>query len=93
MTDSVRFLTAARAAESLGLTVKALRVLESHGLIEPGRTPAGWRAYGPDELARLHQVLALRRLGLGLRRIGELLRERDPDLKTTLALQEEALLR
>lgn len=85
-------LTAAQAAARLGVTIKALRVLERHGLLQPGRTSAGWRVYGPRELARVHQVLALRGLGLGLTEVAALLGGR-PDLERTLALQEEALLR
>jgi len=93
MAKPVNNLTAAQAAQRLGLTVKALRVLERHGLIAPGRTAAGWRVYGPAELARLHQILALRRLGLGLGRIADLLRGRAADLEGTLAMQEEVLRR
>jgi len=46
--------TAAATARRLGLTVRALRVYERHGLVQPGRTAAGWRVYGPAEIARLH---------------------------------------
>jgi DNA-binding transcriptional MerR regulator len=93
MPGPIRSLTAAQTAQRLGLTVKALRVLERHGLIEPGRTPAGWRAYGSNELARLHQVLALRRLGLSLSRVAQILQGRAPDMARVLALQEDVLLR
>ena len=84
-------LTAAQTASRLGVTVKALRVFERHGLVKPGRTAAGWRVYGPIELARLHQVLVLRRLGLPLAGIARLLRGLSHELDHTLALQEEVL--
>ncbi len=86
-------LTAAQAARRLGVSVKALRVLERHGLIRPGRTAADWRVYGPEELARLHQVLALRRLGLRLSEVARLIGGRPADLDRTLAFQEAALER
>src|SRR6185312_16538196 len=55
-------------------------------------TRAQWRAYGPDQLARLHQILALKRMGLSLARIGEILAGPDT-LAAVLALQADALAR
>lgn len=43
-------------------------------------------------MGRLHQVLALKRLGLPLKRIGELLAGDAMPLESTLALQEQALI-
>jgi DNA-binding transcriptional MerR regulator len=85
------YRTASETAKRLGLTVRALRVYERHGLVRPGRTLAGWRVYGPDQMAELHQVLALKRLGLTLGRIADLLKGRRVDLDHVLALQEEEL--
>lgn len=86
-------LTAAQVAARLGVSVKALRVWEKAGLLAPGRTPAGWRAYGPADFARIHQILALRSLGLELVRIGQLLGGRADDLDAVLRLQAEHLRR
>lgn len=91
MSRPTGFRTAADTAKRLGLTVRALRVYERHGLVRPGRTQAGWRVYGPDEIARLHQVTALKRLGLTLAQIASLLRGRGVDLERLLAAQEEHL--
>jgi DNA-binding transcriptional MerR regulator len=91
VTQPIRFFSPAETAARLGVTVKALRVYEAHGLVKPVRTSAGWRAYGPDQMARLHQVLALKRLGLPLKDIGDLLAGRLADLDAVLALQEDAL--
>lgn len=87
-----RHLSAAEAAKALGVTTRALRLYEQKGLVRPLRTQAGWRAYGPEALARLHQILALKRLGLGLAEIGDLLKSRLADLSAVLDLQESALL-
>ena len=73
MLERNRHFSPAEAARRLGVSVKALRVYEQHGLVKPLRSQADWRAYGPEEMARLHQVLALKRLGLPLARIAELL--------------------
>jgi DNA-binding transcriptional MerR regulator len=82
--------TAAAVAKRFGVSVKALRVYEDAGLLEPARTVAGWRIYRQPELERLSAILALKQLGLPLKRIGELLRG-SGDLAAALALQEAAL--
>ncbi|MFZ2031098.1 MAG: MerR family transcriptional regulator, partial [Vitreimonas sp.] len=82
--------TAAAVAKRFGVSVKALRVYEELGLLKPARTVAGWRIYQQAELERLSAILALKQLGLPLKRIGELLRGKG-DLAAALALQEAAL--
>lgn len=82
--------TAAAVAKRFGVTVKALRVYEREGLLKPARTLAGWRIYRQPELEQLSAILALKQLGLPLKRIGELLRG-SGDLAAALALQEAAL--
>ena len=52
-------LSAAECARRTGLTVRALRVYERHGLIEPARSGKGWRCYGPKELQRLNVIVTL----------------------------------
>lgn len=91
MNAPVRHFSPAETARRFGVSVKALRVYERRGLLRPLRTAAGWRAYGPDQIANLHQILALRGLGLSLGRIGSLLADKPVDLDQLLALQEEAL--
>lgn len=85
------FRTAAETARLLGVTVKALRVFERHGLVQAQRTAAGWRVYGPNELLRLHQIIWLKRLGLKLAQIGAILHDQSTDLDRLLALQEGVL--
>ena len=88
-----RHLSPAEAARRLGVTQKALRLYESRGLVAPVRSATGWRTYGPAEMARLHQVLALKGLGLPLARIAELMQGRLGTLARVLELQERTLAR
>jgi DNA-binding transcriptional MerR regulator len=84
-------LTASECARRMGLSVRALRVYERHGLISPQRTGKDWRLYGTDDIARLNEVLALKTLGLSLSSIADLLHGKSSDLGRTLAIQHEAL--
>ena len=59
----------AAIAEQFGVSAKALRVYERLGLIRPARTQSGWRSYGPAEIERLAIIVALKQLGLPLKRI------------------------
>ncbi len=90
MKASVFQETAAAVARRFGVSVKALRVYEREGLLKPARTVAGWRIYRQPELERLSAILALKQLGLPLKRIGQLLKG-EGDLAAALALQEAAL--
>jgi DNA-binding transcriptional MerR regulator len=87
-----RHLSPAETARLFGISVKALRLYEQRGLLMPLRSESGWRVYGPDRIGRLHQILALKHLGLSLARIGEILNGPDR-LETVLALQEQVLAR
>lgn len=93
MSQTDRNFSPRETAKRLGISVKALRLYERHGLVTPLRSAADWRAYGPKQMAQLHQVLALKRLGLPLARIGELLSGDLAELGDVLALQELALSR
>ncbi|MBB3915392.1 MerR family transcriptional regulator [Rhizobium fabae] len=91
MNDNL-WLTAAECAERIGLTVKALRLYEKRGLINPRRTGKTWRLYGVEDITRLNEILALKRLGLSLARITELLAGQATDLDRTLVMQQTQLL-
>jgi DNA-binding transcriptional MerR regulator len=82
---------AAECASRTGLTVKALRVYERHGLITPTRSPQGWRLYGPKELARLNTIVFLKGLGLTLAQIGEALTGATPSFEKVLQIQLDTL--
>lgn len=85
------YLRSAEAARRFGVSGKALRLYEAHGLIRAERTAAGWRVYGPEQIRRLHQVIALKSFGFPLSRIAELLSGGLPDLATFLELHEQVL--
>lgn len=42
-------------------TISKLRFLETEGLVQPQRTPSGYRKYSDDDVARLRYVLAAQR--------------------------------
>lgn len=73
MTPTRKFLSPSEASRELGVSAKALRLYEQRGLIAPDRTTAGWRTYGPEEMARAAEIVALRALGLSLAQIGRVL--------------------
>lgn len=78
----------ARAART---SIKALRVYEKAGLITPDRREGNWRLYGPKHVARLHQILALKALGLSLKQIGETLDSDDLATGRIMDLQAKHL--
>ena len=91
MSSSARFLNPSEAARRLGVSVKALRLYEQRGLIAPARTAAGWRAYGPDEMARVAEIAALRELGLSLSQVARVLEGYSESLEPALAAHQAAL--
>ncbi|WP_224703490.1 MerR family transcriptional regulator [Devosia aquimaris] len=91
MKPTQRSLKHADAARMLGISSKALRLYEDRGLVVPGRTAAGWRVYGPAELARAEDVVALRALGLSLGEVERVLGGDGRDLGAALASQQSVL--
>jgi DNA-binding transcriptional MerR regulator len=89
--SSAQFLNPSEAARRLGVSVKALRLYEQRGLIAPVRTAAGWRAYGPDEMARVTEIAALRELGLSLSQVARVLTGDSESLEPALAAHQAAL--
>ena len=91
MNPSARNLSASQAASRLGVSAKALRLYEQRGLIAPQRTAAGWRAYGPAEMARAREIVSLRSLGLSLAQVARVLGGDPSDLETGLSVHEVCL--
>lgn len=93
MRNAARHFNPSEAAKRLGVSIKALRLYEQRGLIEPLRTAAGWRAYGPSDMARATEIVALRKLGLSLAQLTRVLKG-DPDgLEPALAAHQARLER
>ena len=84
------FKTAKQIGDLMGLSVKALRLYETHGLISPGRTPAGWRSYSDTEIKQLYKIKALKSMGFKLADIAGLLAG-DIEVTEILAVQAETL--
>ncbi|MER7683590.1 MerR family transcriptional regulator [Streptomyces sp. NPDC097610] len=78
-------------ARRTGLTVKAIRFYSDRGIVPPtGRSPAGYRLYGADALARLDLVRTLRELGVGLPDIRKVV-ARELSLSEVAAAHADAL--
>ena len=79
-------------ARRSGLTVRTLHHYDSIGLLKPsGRSDAGYRLYNRDDVARLHQVQALRRFGMALADIGHFLAKPNTSLPDLIARQIDSL--
>jgi DNA-binding transcriptional MerR regulator len=76
-------LTINEAAETTGWSPRMLRYIEREGLLEPARSDAGYRLYGPAELQRLGTLRELLgKHGLTLGEVGFALRlRRDESLR------------
>ncbi len=91
MPPTARFLNPSEAARRLGVSAKALRLYEQRGLVAPVRTAAGWRAYGPEEMARAAEIAALRRLGLSLAQVAHVLAGDAQALEPALAAHQASI--
>ena len=83
-------------AKATGITVRTLHHYDRLGLLVPStHTSGGHRGYTPDDVRRLHRILALRGFGLSLAEIAETLDtagEEPKDLvRKQLAVAEERL--
>lgn len=85
------FMTLAETCRRLGVSRKALRLYEAQGLVRPERTLSEWRVYGPEQIARLHQILALKRFGLPLNRVAEILNDQVLDIARLLEVHEKVV--
>ena len=98
-----QYLTIGQIAARSGVSAKALRLYEQRGLLKPcAHSQAGYRLYGPVALARLMQILVLKRSGFSLMQIAglqaqgaqvvaTLLEERIRTLQHELAEKTQAL--
>ena len=85
-------LTVGEVARRAGLTVRTLHHYDETGLLHPsGRTAAGHRRYGDQDVLRLQQILFYRELGFPLEDISTLLDDPDADPVDHLRRQHELL--
>ncbi len=79
-------LTIHEAATTTGWSPRMLRYVEQLGLVEPTRSAAGYRLYGPAQLQRLRTLRSLLEThGLELGDVGFALRlRREPELSAAL---------
>jgi MerR family transcriptional regulator, thiopeptide resistance regulator len=86
------FLKVGELAKRTGLTVRTLHHYDNIGLLSPsGRSEGGYRLYGRDDVARLHGIQTLRRLGLSLGDVAQLLDGGAVSLPAILGQQISAL--
>ncbi|MGW6022079.1 MerR family transcriptional regulator [Streptomyces sp. NPDC055099] len=78
-------------ARRTGLSVKTVRFYSDAGIVPPAdRSPAGYRLYGTDAVARLDLVRTLRELGLDLPTIRKVV-DREVSLPEVAAAHADAL--
>ncbi|MBQ0900872.1 MerR family transcriptional regulator [Micromonospora sp. U21] len=83
--------TIGELAHRTGLSVKTIRYYADRGIVPPtDRSPAGYRRYGPDAVARLELVRTLRDLGVDLAAIRRVV-DREVPLAEVAAAHAEAL--
>ncbi|WP_246128067.1 MerR family transcriptional regulator, partial [Amycolatopsis rhizosphaerae] len=58
---SIGAVLAQLRADFPDVTISKIRFLESEGLVQPGRTPSGYRQFAPADVERLRFVLAAQR--------------------------------
>lgn len=64
----------AEAAAAVGCTQRAIKFYEEKGLLTPvARSENGYRDYSAEDISRLHEIQAYRKLGIGLADIRRLL--------------------
>jgi DNA-binding transcriptional MerR regulator len=78
-------------AQLADVTVRTLHHYDRLGLLKPQRTQAGYRLYTLNDLERLEQIVALKFLGLPLKRIKTLLDRGSLELPNALRMQRAAL--
>jgi DNA-binding transcriptional MerR regulator len=78
-------------ARLAGVTVRALHHYEQIGLLKPARTSSGYRAYVLQDLTRLEQIVALKFIGVPLKRIGFLTAGTSGALANALRAQRQTL--
>lgn len=61
------------AEKLLGITKANIRFYEKEGLLIPGRTGSGYRDYTDADIERLKQIIILRKLGIPVQQVADIL--------------------
>lgn len=93
MPQAVRSFEIQEFAKLAGVTVRALQHYDRMGLLKPARSRAGSRIYRESDLQALVQIMALKSVGVPLKRIGVLRAGGPSALLQTLGRQRRALER
>ncbi|GAA3824300.1 MerR family transcriptional regulator [Streptomyces phyllanthi] len=89
--DSDTLYSIGELSRRTGLTVKTIRYYSDQGIVPPtDRSPAGYRLYGLDALARLSLARALRDLGLDLATVRKVL-DREASIPEVAEAHADAL--
>ncbi|GGW09974.1 MerR family transcriptional regulator [Streptomyces capoamus] len=75
-------------AATTGTTTRTLRYYEEQGLLEPGRTTAGYRVYGPEAVLRVRNVRDLLASGFTVENVKSFVRYLDDDLPEVFTYTE-----
>jgi len=79
-------------AQIVGVTVKALQHYDRIGVLKPSRTLAGHRIYSDRDVERVRQIVALKSIGVPLKRIKAVLDGQRVSLGDALKSQREDLV-
>lgn len=90
-TDVSKLYHVQEFADLAGVTVRALHHYDRLGLLRPRRTTAGYRLYSVGDLQRLEQIVALKFLGIPLKRIRTLFKRDTLSLPEALRMQRRVL--
>ena len=85
----MKLLSIGEVSKRSGITVRALRHYEKLGLIAPRRTEARQRVYAYRDIARLHHIQMLKRTGLTLGQIKDMIISTDWSATHILEMQKE----
>ncbi len=69
----MRAMTIGQVAQRSGTGIETVRFYERVGLIQPLRSPSGYRQYQPEAIQRLRFIKRSKELGFSLKEIRELL--------------------
>jgi len=79
-------------AQLAGITTRALRHYDQLGLLKPKRTKGGYRAYSARDFERLEQIIALKFIGVPLKKVGFFTVRTPEGLARALRAQRQTLI-